>query len=199
MRHIFSRAERILPLLFWLLLMLGFDSRYVSILTLIAAAIHEAGHILVYLILRGDILLPFATADGFRIKPKKGLSYSEEALVALGGPMINLLVCLLFSPFSLPYLKVFVSLNLLTALSNLLPICGYDGHRIIKALICMRKTPDFSENLLSHISLVTSATLTFISLFFILKLGEGYWIFGIFFASLSGNIFKHCEQNKSEI
>ena len=126
--------SKILPLLFWALLILGFDCLYVSVLTALAAAIHECGH-LIFAPSHKKATLPRADISGFRIKIS-GMSYKEELITALGGPLINILlggIFLLFfgnSPFA-NYAKVFGIINLLTALSNLLPIEGYDGYKIL--------------------------------------------------------------------
>lgn len=200
MERLLLLSERLFPLFFWLLLMLGFDSPTITVITLASALIHELGHVAAYMIL-GKSTVPFATFSGFRINAGRLLSYKNELFVALCGPLANLLLFLLSIPFSTDggYLSLFGILNLFTALSNLLPLYGYDGYRILHSAIAMRKTSECADTALYAFSFLLSAVLTFFSLFFILKRGEGYWIFGIFFASLTGNIFKRHGSTKSEI
>ena len=185
-------TDRALPLLFWLLLMLAFDSPAMTVLTVAAAITHELGHIAVISFISGGRLtVPRAVISGLRIAPGRMLSYKEEALVAIGGPAINLLVFISLIPFfSSEYVFTFALLNLLTAISNLIPIYGYDGYRILRAVISKFSTPDFSERLLSSASLLFSSFAVFTSLFFILKIGEGYWIFTVFFVILVKDILK---------
>ncbi len=191
--------NKFLPLLFWGLLMLGFDCVYVAVLTALSALIHECGH-LIFAASSKKAALPRADISGFRIKISE-MSYKEELIVAAGGPLINILLgvfLLLFggsSPFG-NYAKVFGIINLMTALSNLLPIEGYDGYKIlfcIGALVFddMSRTEAF----LSSFSFLISALMCFLSLYLILKLGEGYWIFVVFFSLTLSAIIRRTKHN----
>ena len=177
---------KILPLVFWCLLILGFDLPYIAVLTVISAIIHECGHIF-FAEKNKASELPEACLTGFRIKIH-GMSYREEMLVAMGGPLFNFAVGILFSfafrstPFH-SYSAVFAMTNFMTAFSNLLPIEGYDGYKILYCLGSMI-FDDVSafESALLRLSLLLSSSLCFLSLYLILKVGEGYWIFVIFFS-----------------
>ena len=80
-------------MLFWVLLMLAFDTPSVVILTVIAALLHESGHIAAMTIIcRKGITLPRAVISGLRLKPERALSYTEELFVAAAGPLLNLLL-----------------------------------------------------------------------------------------------------------
>ena len=184
--------DRALPLLFWLMLMLAFDSPSMTVLTVAAAITHELGHIVVMsFITREAPTLPRAVLSGFRITPGHMLSYKEEAILAFGGPALNLLVFISLIPFfSSDYLFMFAILNFLTAISNLIPINGYDGYRILRAVLYRFNSPNLCERILSASSLIFSAFAVFSALFFILKIGEGYWIFAVFFAILIKDILK---------
>jgi len=177
---------KILPLIFWCLLILGFDSVYVAVLTALSAAIHELGH-LIFALPYKKVSLPKADISGFRIKID-GVSYKEELLVAIGGPLVNILlgvVLLFLSPRTAfaSYTQLFGIINLMTALSNLLPIEGYDGYKIIFSVCAMLfDNTGRCESLLLQFSFLFSALMCFLSLYLILKLGEGYWIFFVFFS-----------------
>ena len=70
----------------------------------------------------------------------------------------------------------------MTMLSNLLPIEGYDGYRAVSsAAALLELDPTRTERTLSSLSFFFSVLVTFLSLYLILKIGEGYWIFGVFF------------------
>ena len=74
--------QKTLPILFWVLIIFGFDSTHVAILTILAALIHEIGHIfaIVFLCKKENNLS--ADISGFRIKTQR-LSYKEEIMVTL--------------------------------------------------------------------------------------------------------------------
>ena len=82
-------------------------------------------------------------------------------------------------------LFLFIILNLLSAVSNLLPINGYDGYRIMDASfsLIMRDVKK-KDSLLILISLFLTSSAVFFSLYLILRFGEGYWLFALFFLSL---------------
>ena len=189
-------TERLLSVVFLGLITFGFDVSYIAILTVISAVIHECGHLIaIRLINKEKNPVPSPTVSGFRIARTRQLSYPEELIISLGGPLINLLVFLsvLILPqgsFSL-YLWDFGLINLMTAASNLLPIESYDGHKILRSVFYLSFLEEWTEKILSALSLFFSALLTFLSLYLILRLGEGFWIFGIFFSSLLSAIKKN--------
>ena len=82
------------------------------------------------------------------------------------------------------FVYLFCISNLLTALSNLLPIKGHDGFLIIESLISLySKRIDNKILILNFISFVFTTLLLFIAMYVLLKLGEGYWITLIFLTS----------------
>lgn len=174
-------VEESLPMLFWLLLLFGFDTPYFAMCTLISAALHELGHILALFLLDIRSTAPLGHITGFRILPHRALSYREDALVSLGGPLANLIFSLLFWLLSMPFGEYFSTLALfgvMTMLSNLAPIEGYDGYRLILALSAERFP--YAERCLRAVSFFITAVLLFLSLYLIDKLGTGYWIYAIF-------------------
>ncbi len=186
--------EKALSILFWVLIIFGFDTVHIAVLTLICALLHECGHIAVILILNKRASgIPYGKINGLRISVKD-LSYKEEICVAMGGPMINLgfaiLVFMLSSASSFgEYMKIFGFINLMTMTSNLLPIRGYDGYKAIEASVMLiTNDPMRGARILSGISFTLSILMCFISLYFMLKIGEGYWIFAIFISTVISDI-----------
>lgn len=178
---------KILPLSFWLVLIFAFDEPYIAILTLISAAIHELGHIIALVVLSKRYVF-FGVSSGLRLSAKENLSYKEEFIVALCGPLINVFTFILLSPLILlgfgEYTEFFGLINLFTAISNLIPIEGYDGYRIAECLVnqyMSRKIPLLS---LRAISFLLSALLCIVALYLIRSFDGGYWIFFIFLLSL---------------
>jgi Zn-dependent protease len=173
--------ELILPAILWMLLLFGFDSPPLAISTLIAAALHELGHIS-YLIFHGNGISLFAArANGLRLYPLRTLSYREEAAFAAAGPFANLIFAIIFFLISKVFGEYFLLLsviNVMTMLSNLLPIEGQDGYNLLLAIFAEKY--DSAERILRRISFFFSATLSFLALYLIEKLDTGYWIFALF-------------------
>lgn len=191
--------EKILPIILGGLLMFGFDLTYAAVLTLIVALIHESAHLVaLFLIDRRKRRKIEGHVFGIRLKADN-LSYLQELFSAMCGPLINLLlgsVCLIHVsgiPF-FDYIRAFGAINIATAVTNLLPIEGYDGYRIIRSLLMMKaRSPYRVDACLYWVSVVLASGLCLISLYFLLKIGEGYWIFAIFFfvlLSLTGKRLK---------
>ncbi len=182
--RVLSFLERLLTLLFFLLLLFGFDAPSLAVMTLLSALMHEGGHLLALYALgiRGGRFR--AHLNGLVCTPRRTLSYREEILVAAAGPLTNLLLAVLFfllCPLGVAFFSSFALCELLTGLSNLIPVRGYDGERILTAYLASHGyTGRFSERL----SFFFTAVLVFLSLALIGTLGEGYWLFGVFFVSL---------------
>lgn len=193
-------AEKILPLFFWLLLIFAFDTPALAFMTLFSAVIHELGHISAGLS-RGMLrLFPQPTNNGFRIKTDGLISYKDDLILTLGGPLFNIITAIcswLIALHGVAYFRDFSLINLLTAVSNLLPIKEYDGYRIIEssALLLFKKTEGVLR-ILNAFSFAFTVLLMFLALYFILKSGEGYWIFAVFFSSFIVETAKISKNNK---
>ena len=191
MRHtvlcLLSRAERLLMTLFWLLLLLAFNAPPLAMLTLLCALLHELGHITAAALLGRRTGAPMERPNGLLLPLQGSLSYVEECFVAAMGPIANLLVallCLLARPLGHSFFSTFAILSLFTAVANLLPVGGYDGERMLRSLLSLRLDAVRAHAVCAALSLGLSAVLTLVSLYGMLRVGGGYWIFGVFFATL---------------
>jgi Zn-dependent protease len=171
--------------LFWILALFGFDEPAVAFITLIAVAIHEFGHEAMLFILKKPLRLPLPRANGFKIKPHALLSYKEEIAVLVAGPFANLIFALLALPFLSKYesLQLFSVINGLTALTNLIPVRGYDGYKILSATAEHFECSTLNR-VLDVCSLLFASAVLLLSLYAIDRLDAGYWIFGVFFIFL---------------
>lgn len=184
---ILNKLCSILPAFFWLFLIFGFDEPLMAVMTIISAIIHETGHI-GYILIKKRIKPSIrGVISGFRIKTTATFSYEEEMGMYLSGPAFNLAAFVLLSFLAIPFgssLALCAIINLATALSNLLPIDGYDGYGALAAAINIKNVRDESIGRLYLISSALTVILCIISLYFIDRQGEGYWIFIIFFISM---------------
>ncbi len=180
-----NRINSVLPVFFWAFLIFGFEEPRIAIASILSALLHEGGHILYVMTRHGRVDLR-GVISGFRIKKRTLTTYKEELMTYLSGPLANL-VCFtllsLLAPLVGDWAWEMALINLVTALSNLLPIDGYDGYGILR---CIVMTVGRGEHLLFLIRKVSTA-LTFLfcilSLYLIDRLGGGYWIFAVFFIS----------------
>ena len=189
--------NQFLPVLFWITLMLGFEEPRIAILTIISALVHEGGHLAyLKLKLKSDSNLR-GVLSGFRIRPSATLSYREEAMLYLSGPIANLCVAVALLPWRSELARLSLVLNLATALSNLLPIEGYDGYGAIRAILEKGGPTGPGVRLLELISTAIIFSLCILSIYFIDRFGTGYWIFAIFFASMLKQLGKWLKNTKS--
>jgi len=186
-------TEALLPMLFWLLLIFGFDEAYIAILTVISALIHELGHISALIFFDKKALIPKGHISGFRIKTSNSKSYKENIIVLLLGPLFNLITYLLLLPFcsSSPYLSTFAFINLFTALSNLLPVESCDGYSALYEYFSYNNS-SFMLSVLDGVSFLISVIATFFALYLLYFFGVGYWVFGMYFVILVGKLRKMC-------
>ena len=169
----------LIPYLFLVLIIFSFGEAYVAILTVLSAALHELGHVIAMAMI-GRTFSISGVLSGMRLKPKRLLSYGEEILVAAAGPVINTVLFFAFIFAKNAYFTAFALINLFTALSNLLPIPGYDGYRIASAIIAKYGDKRSARAIFSALSFFSIALLTFLSLYCISRLNSGYWTFFVF-------------------
>lgn len=120
------------------LIMIYFGQGLIYFCYTITVIFHEFGHALVGKTLGYKLniirLMPYGASlsgNNAIFKPK------DEILIAIAGPIVNLLIVVLISsiwwfyPISFAYTEMFFSTNLSTVLFNLLPIFPLDGGRIL--------------------------------------------------------------------
>lgn len=185
--YIIKAFERFLPLLFWVFFLYGFDEPYFAGLTVIAAVIHECGHEGLLLWRTGRPSPIKSVLSGMRINKSRTLSYRDEALLYLCGPLANLCagaLSLLLLPVIGGAALPFSVINLASAAANLLPVEGYDGYGAVRALFLLYDAPEFCHRILSATSLTVIAVMCFLSLYLMDRLDGGYWIYAVFISTL---------------
>lgn len=188
-RKILDNLTRVLPSWFWIIIIFAFDTASIAILTLICATIHELGHITVFRLMKKENKLS-SNFSGLRLSEYGPLSYKEEATVAISGPLFNVFaagISLIFHNYMNGYMTVFAILNILTAASNLLPITGYDGSKILSCFLASHLSDTAAYTICSVISFLLCVLFSVFSLYLISRLDAGYFIFFVFFGFLIKN------------
>ena len=190
--------NRFLPFAFWVSVILGFGEIRFASITILSALLHELGHIAALYIIGKNSYTLHAVLSGFRIKTTEKLSYKEDLFLYASGPITNLLFALPFQ-FSGMGDPLFSSINLMTCISNILPIKGNDGYGIIKTTLEMNGKFSCINSVLEITSLLSVISFCFFALYFMARYGTGYWIYALFFYSLVQELSKIGENVKSEI
>ena len=141
------------------------------------SAIHELGHILVgiFLGMKPDKLeimptglsISFKTnVDDINLSIKKGnLSEVKKLIVAMSGPIVSLLLAILYFYIEPKYIKQedAVYSNILIFLFNMLPLYPLDGGRILKGILHLEFGSIKSRIYINQISNIVMIILTVIS------------------------------------
>ena len=140
-------------------------------LYLSAVFLHETGHLLALATLRVGVRSVELSLTGASIQMDSDLiSYKKEILIALSGPLANLLGCALSvaflrSSFCREGMLLFFS-NALLCLFNLIPLESLDGGRALYALICQQKDPETAAALLCRLERMITPLLLALGLYF---------------------------------
>lgn len=149
--------------------MLIIDHSGAMIWGMIAAILHELGHIFAMALQGGrpnEIrfgLFDIAIIDAQR----KRNDYLHDAFVLLAGPFVNFLAGIIFYALfvvsKVEFMLIPAWQNLFLGLMNILPIESLDGGQILFALLCRKKVknPELIVQVLSFIALLPLASLGF--------------------------------------
>jgi len=185
------------PSFWFFLIILIFSNNFLSVFSyLVCVILHEFGHFLMANFLGYKLnkitFLPF----GVSISGKENVFYkpSHEILIAISGPLVNLIllvICLaLFWLFPIVYsvLENFYFSNLITFIFNFLPVYPLDGGRVLYAYIKRKKPINKAYKLIKIIGVIFSALLfilfiisSFFKINFTLGVTSIFLISGLFF------------------
>ena len=175
--------------LFW---MLFADKSGIASMSLLAAGFHEAGHLLAAKLLHIPIRAMRFDLLGARIDVKgRILSYGEEWLLCMAGPLSSLVFSLVGSLFwSHTKLAIaFSCASLLLGLLNLLPIQTFDGGRMLECALLSFTTPQKTSAVLRACTFLFLWLLWAFSAYLMIKIGDGVSLF-FFTLSLLARFFE---------
>lgn len=163
--------------LFWMLLA---DKSGIAAMSILAAALHEVGH----LVAAGFLKIPIRTMRfdllGARIDIKGCmLSYGEEWLLCMAGPLSSLLFSLIGSLFW-SHTKIAITFScasLLLGVLNLLPIQTFDGGRMLECVLLSFTTPQKVTSILRGCTFLFLWLLWAFSAYLMLKIADGISLF----------------------
>lgn len=148
--------------------------------TLVAALLHECGHIVAARAMK----IPFRKMRidfmGARLEiGGRMLSYWEEWLLAAAGPITSLLGAAFGGLFwGVTQLAVYFSCaSLLLGLLNLLPIRTFDGGRMLEGMLLAFWDEERARRVLMGSSFLFLFLLWSISVYFLLRVGDGISLF----------------------
>lgn len=171
-----KRRLRILPTVALAILLFGVEQKEICLLTLLAAVLHECGHILAARLLRiplRDLRMDFL---GARLEiGGRMLSFGEEWLLAAAGPLASLLCAAIAACFwrSSSYAVIFSCASLVLGLLNLLPIRGFDGGRMTESALSFFCGIRVSRAVMRVLSFLLLFLLWASAVYFLLRAGDG--------------------------
>ena len=192
-----KKSSRIVPDRFSVLMLCsmclqGHTAHTLSLL--LAAALHECGHLLAARLLGIPLATLHISILGARLELKDPLlSYRREWLLCAAGPVFSLLCAAAAVLLSrLPCIpgqpEIFALISLSLGLINLLPIGWLDGGRMFRA-VCLQYLPQrVADALLWTVSFAVFLLLWMTSLYMLLRTGSSLTLF-VFSLSLFWRFF----------
>ena len=156
------------------------------------AFVHELGHMIAGILLKlkpkSLSFMPFGISITFETYEYKKLIEIKKIIIAIAGPLINLIICVVTSILHIneEIKQLIIYSNSLIALFNLIPLYPLDGGRILKGLIKLKTEEIKTEKIINKISNILIIILTAISSIGILYLRN----FSILFILILDSCYK---------
>ncbi|MBR2616588.1 MAG: site-2 protease family protein [Clostridia bacterium] len=165
------------------------DRSMLCLSAFLAAAFHEAGHLLAARLLRIPIRTLRLDLLGARMDTVgRLLGYGEEWLLCAAGPLFSLLLScgLSFLWDQFAFTRLLSCASLLLGLLNLLPIRSFDGGRMLSVAVSATLGETAADYLLKLTSFLFLFLLWALSVYFLLRAGDGLSLF-----CFSMSLFSH--------
>lgn len=144
--------------------------------SLVAAALHEAGHFLAARLLHIKITSFRLEAVGARLEIADGrISYLQELLLAAAGPFASLALSALCFPLwhCGELFKLLSYASFLLGTLNLLPVESFDGGRMLSCIFALFLPARAHYLILRLLSFFTAFLLWSLSVYFLLRAADG--------------------------
>jgi len=167
------------------------DKPHFAVITALAAALHELGHILAARSIGIPIKSLRLSVFGASIETDAlTCSYGKEIFLSLCGPASNIFWAFVSAlAFGLGGGSLFfITVSLFLAFLNLIPAGSFDGGRILSCVLCSFLSPTIAHRVSEAVSFLCIFVLWTTSVYFILKTGAYLSLF-IFSCSLFSRIF----------
>ena len=137
---------------------------------ILAAILHEAGHLLMLLCFRTKVRGISLRLFDICIAAQHPDTLAGDTCVTLGGPVMNLLLAAVSAPFSLN----FCCANLALGLFNLLPVISLDGGRLLSLLLRRRLSERYAERVMKIVTFLIALPLMTAGIYVLLRSGYNY-------------------------
>ena len=156
--------------------MLLTDRSLLCLAALLAAVFHEAGHLCAARLMRIPMKSLQLDLLGARLDAAgRMLSYGEEWILCMAGPLFSLLLAALPAPCwgSSLFARQLSNASLLLGALNLLPIRSFDGGRMLSAFLSVTIGERNAERILTCSSFLFLFLLWCFSVYCLLRVGDG--------------------------
>ncbi len=157
------------------LLLLG-QGRELVIVTLLAAVLHELGHVVAACLLRIPLRELRLSSLGARLVLKgRMISYGEEWALCAAGPIFSLMgaaIAFLLRE-KLPFMELFSVASLFLGVLNLLPVRSFDGGRMADAVLHRLLGQRWADGIMNASSFLWLFLLWASAVYLLLRAGEG--------------------------
>ncbi len=149
-----------------------------------AIILHEVGHLVAARVLKVPMNYMEIGIGGVSLRTRSAaISYTQELLLCVAGPLINLLsyalirLGALHSGCSNDMLLWFADISLALGILNLIPIEGFDGSRIIFCLLTQTLGPNTAYRIMHFISFLAICALWMLSIYILMRGGVSLSLF----------------------
>ncbi len=176
----------------FLLGLIASDRSGIALMTVLAAALHECGHLCAAKALHIPLRAMKLDLLGARLDVSgRGISYGEEWLLSAGGPLASLICAAAAAPLwaLTRYAMIFSCASLLLGILNLLPIRTFDGGRMLESFLLYHTSPRTTNAVISIVSFLFLFLIWAFAVYVLLRVGDGLSLL-CFSMSLLSRFFK---------
>ena len=145
------------------------------IVCILAAILHEGGHLIVMLLCRVQVRGVRIRLFDILIEADEPGSFLADVCITLGGPGMNLLLAGVFVKIA----PIFCYANLAMGLFNLLPAVSLDGGRLLTVLVARRYGELVAGRVLRIVSFIILVPLMTAGILFLFRSGYNYSLLAI--------------------